>query len=114
MMLTYFNCVNDIYMRMTNGICPLALALCYVMLCCLDFYIRRPPSEVKDLNSQKVGVKIQLAAVKSIQLEFVKHSLLSRNMIKLDKQLAASLGMPLPTPCVIIILGSCIVYYIII
>lgn len=58
-----------------------------------DMIIRILPAEVRELNSQKVDLKIKLAAIKSIQLEFVEHSLLSRNLIKLDKQLEKNLGI---------------------
>jgi hypothetical protein len=39
------------------------------------------------LNNEKIDVTLQLSDIKSVQLEFVKHSLLSRKKIKLEKEI---------------------------
>lgn len=55
----------------------------------IGYVLARPSSETKKLEAEKVEVQIALAKIKSVQLEFVEHSLLSRKVIKIDKQLSA-------------------------
>lgn len=60
-------------------------ALCLV--CCVGIYIKKPPSELKQLNDDLYNTKLDVMGIKSIQLELVKHSKLTRRVIKLEKQI---------------------------
>lgn len=69
-------------------------ALC-VLLCLgfelfrilLAFFLAADSSELKTTIAEKASVQAELALIKSIQLEFVQHSLLTRKLIKYDKKL---------------------------
>lgn len=54
--------------------------------------MKRAPRELSSLLSKKADLKIQMTTIKSIQLEFVKHSKLSRSMIKIDKEIEVLSG----------------------
>lgn len=52
----------------------------------LEQYVTQPPSELKTIANQITETKQDLCKIKSIQLELVKHSKLTRRLIKLEKQ----------------------------
>lgn len=60
------------------------------------FQLARPSSEVTKLEDSKIEAQLELAKIKSVQLEFVKHSKLSRSIIKIEKQLEAIQAQYLP------------------
>ena len=47
----------------------------------------RPSKEIEVLQNQKIEAAQELALIKSVQLELVRHSLLTRKVIKIDKQI---------------------------
>jgi hypothetical protein len=49
--------------------------------------LARPSSKVTLLTSEKLTTQIELSTIKSVQLELVKHSKLTRKLIKIDKEL---------------------------
>jgi hypothetical protein len=52
-------------------------------------YFTQPPEKLQDSLLEKSKVSLELSQIKSIQLQFVKHSKLSRQMIALDKKIAS-------------------------
>ena len=52
----------------------------------------QPSNKMIDLCKRKIDATKELANIKSIQLELVKHSRLSRNVIKFDKDIASLKG----------------------
>ena len=52
----------------------------------------QPSKKMVELCKKKVDVTKELAHIKSVQLELVKHSRLSRNIIKFDKDIASLKG----------------------
>ena len=52
----------------------------------LELFVKRPPAELTTATAELNATRIELCEVKSIQLQFVKHSKLSRKAIKLEKQ----------------------------
>ena len=50
------------------------------------YILARPSNEIQKLEDAKNTAMAELAKIKSVQLEFVKHSLLSRKIIKAEKQ----------------------------
>lgn len=46
----------------------------------------RPSSEIKKLLEEKALANLEIAGIKSLQLELVKHSLLTRKVIKIEKR----------------------------
>jgi hypothetical protein len=46
-----------------------------------------PSSKIFELEDQKAAAQIELASIKSVQLELVRHSKLERQVIKLDKEI---------------------------
>ena len=53
---------------------------------CLGSYFTNT-SEFEEFRNEKMKVLKELSLIKSIQIEFVKHSLLSRRIIKIDKEI---------------------------
>lgn len=51
---------------------------------------------MKKLELEKYETQAELATIKSVQLEFVKHSLLTRKLIKTEKQLESIQSLYLP------------------
>jgi hypothetical protein len=79
--------------RHPEAVCMLIrLSSCCRMLFTLisDSFIRRPSATLLSAHQRRVDVQRQLAEVKSVQLEFVKHSMLSRELIKADKAVEAA------------------------
>ena len=52
----------------------------------------KPSKKYKELISSKNVITSELKEIKSLQLEFVRHSLLSRRIIKIDKEIDESKG----------------------
>jgi hypothetical protein len=62
--------------------------LCVCSVCVLiDWYLHIPPKELKAAEIELKDTRIALCKVKSIQVEFVKHSKLSRKSLKLEKDI---------------------------
>lgn len=53
----------------------------------IGFVLAAEPSKVRALRMSKQEVESELATIKSIQVEFVRHSQLTRKVIKLDKEM---------------------------
>lgn len=69
-------------------ITTLGVVLTFELLRILIAYIlAADPSELKQAREEKLALQSELATIKSVQLEFVRHSLLSRKVIKLEKQI---------------------------
>lgn len=47
----------------------------------------KPPDKLRQLLEQKAETNLELADIKSVNLEFVKHSKLSRKVIKIEKEI---------------------------
>jgi hypothetical protein len=58
--------------------------------------VARPSEESRKLEAEKLDTQLELAKIKSVQLEFVKHSLLARKIIKIEKQLEIIQGQYVP------------------
>ena len=52
----------------------------------IAFALAKPSSEIKKLLEEKALANLEIADIKSIQLELVKHSLLTRKVIKIEKR----------------------------
>jgi len=55
--------------------------------CIVDWYLNLPPSELKAAELELRETRLALCKVKSIQVEFVKHSKLSRKALKIEKDI---------------------------
>lgn len=53
----------------------------------IAYMLAKLPTEYNKLTEEKLMTQIELTKIKSVQLEFVRHSLLSRKVIKIEKQL---------------------------
>lgn len=49
--------------------------------------IGKPPNLIRKLNIEKIEALKEVAGIKSVQLELVRHSLLTRKVIKIEKQI---------------------------
>lgn len=58
-----------------------------LVLLAIDSYLHLPPKELKIYESELKETRLALCKVKSIQVEFVKHSKLSRKALKLEKDI---------------------------
>ena len=67
-------------------------ALCFVLAfellrILVAYLLAADPSELRSAREERLALQAELATIKSVQLEFVRHSLLSRKVIKLEKQI---------------------------
>lgn len=53
----------------------------------IAYFLARPSDEVNKLESDKYDAMAEVAKIKSVQLEFVKHSLLTRKVISIEKKI---------------------------
>ena len=53
----------------------------------LGYFFAKPPDQIRKYNLEKAKANKELAEIKSIQLELVRHSLLTRKVIKIDKDI---------------------------
>lgn len=60
------------------------------------FFLAQPSAEAKKLELEKYEAQAELSTIKSVQLEFVRHSLLTRKVIKAEKQLELIQSQYLP------------------
>ena len=51
------------------------------------FFLAKRSDEISVLQAQKIEVAREIAEIKSVQVEFVQHSLLKRKEIKIDKRI---------------------------
>jgi hypothetical protein len=51
------------------------------------FYLSKPSDELRLLKIQKAETTLEVASIKSVNLEFVRHSLLTRKVIKIEKMI---------------------------
>ena len=51
------------------------------------YLLASPSSEIGKLEAKLLETQLDVSKIKSVQLEFVKHSKLSRELIKLEKQI---------------------------
>lgn len=59
----------------------------HLFIVVLAYILARPSSEANNLEVKILETKIELSRIKSVQLELVKHSKLSRSLIKYEKEL---------------------------
>jgi hypothetical protein len=67
--------------------CALFAVLFEVLRMGIAFFLAKPSSEVMKLESDKFDAQAEVAKIKSVQLEFVKHSLLTRKVISIEKKI---------------------------
>jgi hypothetical protein len=53
----------------------------------IAFALARPSSEMVKLESDKFDTMAEVGQIRSVQLEFVKHSLLTRKVISIEKKI---------------------------
>jgi hypothetical protein len=53
----------------------------------IAFFLARPSSEILKLESDKFDAQAEVAKIKSVQLELVKHSKLTRSIISIEKKI---------------------------
>jgi hypothetical protein len=51
------------------------------------YILCKPPNQIAKLQAEKFELQQELATIKSVNLEFVRHSLLSRKVIKIEKSI---------------------------
>eukprot|EP01038_Epipyxis_sp_PR26KG_P012522 gene12522-16795_t len=76
--------VNDI---LTFYICVALAFIFEFSRILLAFLLARPSSEANRIASEKLAAQVELRTIKSIQVELVRHSKLTRKVIKCDKEL---------------------------
>jgi hypothetical protein len=71
----------------------LAVSLCYALarIAVLSL-LCRPSAALLALLTTQLKTKKELGSIKSVQTDFVRHSRLNRQMIQLDKEVAAKKG----------------------
>jgi hypothetical protein len=68
----------------------LGVALCYAAIYVMvQLFLCRPSSALAALILTQQDTKRELASIKSVQQDFVRHSRLNRKVIQLDKDVAA-------------------------
>jgi hypothetical protein len=67
--------------------CAVIALLFETMRMVLAYGLARPSSEVLKLETDKFEAQVEISKIKSVQLEFVKHSLLNRKVISIEKKL---------------------------
>lgn len=65
--------------------CAIIAVIFEVMRMAIAYVLARPSAEVNKLEIEKYDAMAEVAKIKSVQLEFVKHSKLTRNVIKIEK-----------------------------
>ena len=53
----------------------------------IAYMLARPSSEAMKLEADKLEAQLEVTKIKSVQLEFVKHSLLTRKVISIEKKI---------------------------
>jgi hypothetical protein len=56
-----------------------------VLRIAIAYFLASDSQELKKARADKIEAQLEIAQIKSVQLEFVKHSLLSRKVIKCDR-----------------------------
>lgn len=80
----------------------------------IAFFLARPSNEILKLESDKFDAQAEVAKIKSVQLEFVKHSLLTRKVISIEKKIEGLQALYYPRllfvrkVCRIVRVGFCI------
>lgn len=67
--------------------CTIVAVVFEVLRFVVAFFLARPSSEIMQLESDKFDAQAEVAKIKSVQLEFVKHSLLTRKVIAIEKKI---------------------------
>lgn len=67
--------------------CAIFAVIFEVLRMGIAYMLARPSSEVMKLESDKFDAMADVAKIKSVQLEFVKHSLLTRKVISIEKKI---------------------------
>lgn len=62
----------------------------------IAFFLASDSQELRKMYAERKEAQIEIGLIKSIQLEFVRHSLLSRKIIKYDKQIEDVLEKQVP------------------
>jgi hypothetical protein len=83
-------------MSLNSFVCVLFALFFEIIVYVVEKYISLPPTELVTANNDLVATKLELCTVKSVQLELVKHSKLTRKMIKLEKQIETIKESQLP------------------
>mmetsp|Transcript_11847 Transcript_11847/g.11496 ORF Transcript_11847/g.11496 Transcript_11847/m.11496 type:complete len:172 (+) Transcript_11847:138-653(+) len=53
----------------------------------IAFFLSKPSDELRQLKIQKGETALEVVSIKSVNLEFVRHSLLTRKVIKIEKRI---------------------------
>jgi hypothetical protein len=69
------------------GLCVLIPALFELFRIVLGYLSAAPPSAIRVLEKQKLDLHLEIASIKSIQVELVRHAKLERQVIKIGKEL---------------------------
>lgn len=67
--------------------CALIAVSFEVLRMAIAFILARPSGEVNKLELEKYEAVAEVAKIRSVQLEFVKHSKLTRKVISIEKQI---------------------------
>ncbi len=59
------------------------------LLSCAGYFFGTPSEEIRVLNETKAQISKEVSEIRSIHLDLVNHSKLTRKIIKIDKQIAA-------------------------
>lgn len=78
------------------GICIIIPAIVEFLRIFIAFLLAAPPSKIRQLEKDKLELQLELASIKSVQLELVRHSKLERKVIKIDKELETLKGSQQP------------------
>jgi cytoplasmic iron level regulating protein YaaA (DUF328/UPF0246 family) len=62
----------------------------------MAYILARPSTEIINLESDKYEAQLDVAKIKSVQLEFVKHSLLTRKVISIEKKIEQLQALYMP------------------
>lgn len=53
----------------------------------LAYIMSKPSNKIQKLEEEKIATSLELATVKNVQVDFVRHSKLKRKMIKIEKEI---------------------------
>ena len=74
-------------MSVVAVLCLVLAVLSHVVVTLVDYYLNLPPPSLKQATTDLAIANKELCGVRSIQAQFVKHSKLSRQKLKLEKKI---------------------------
>jgi hypothetical protein len=69
------------------GLCFIIPTIFEVLRLVVAAIVVAPPRKIKELEQEKFEAKFELASIKSVQVEFIRHSKLQREIIRIDREL---------------------------